>query len=271
MTALGLLGTLGGCAHLPNCAIFNEPGKEPSMNVRRMSNLSAFALACLPCLAHASPVVESTNFIGNAYVHFNGFEGAQAQSSGPYSGDSYTEDGIRVTQQYAPNFGKSIRTDSVAGGFEGSKSWGPPFGDFGWTDITKSDGSDFVDVGFLIGSAYGSAVSGGINSRASVFVYYELWNNGAVVFSDTLSGQGVDAHWLGFSGGGFDEIKLRDGADFVNKLDMSGNGFANGLFIDSIKTAGDRSGAGNQVPEPGSLALAGLAFGLCMGALRRRC
>ncbi len=240
------------------------------MYVRRILALSALVLALLPCMAPASPIVQTTNFIGNAYVHFNGFEGAQAQSSGPYPGDSYTEGGIKVTQQYAPSAGKSIRTDSVAGGFEGSKSWGTPFGDYGWTDITKSDGTDFVDVGFLIGSAYGRAVSGGSNTWSSVYVYYELWNNGAKVFSDTLNSQSVDAHWLGFSGGGFDEIKLRDGGDFVNALDMSSRGFANGLFIDSIKTAGDRAGDSTPVPEPGSLALAGLAFGVSMAARRRR-
>lgn len=240
------------------------------MNVRRMLALSALALALSPCVAPASPIVQTTNFIGNAYVHFNGFEGALAQSSGPYPGDSYTEGGIKVTQQYAAGAGKSIRTDSVAGGFEGSKSWGPPFGDLGWTDITKADGSDFVDVGFLIGSAYGRAVSGGGNTWTSVYVYYELWNNGAKVFSDTLASQSVDAHWLGFSGGGFDEIKLRDGADFVDALDLSSRGFANGLFIDSIKTAGDGVVDSTPVPEPGSLALAGLAFGVSMGARRRR-
>ena len=240
------------------------------MKVRRMLALSAFALALFPWVASATPIVQTTNFIGNAYVHFNGFEGAQAQSSGAYPGDSYTEGGIKVTQQYASGAGKSIRTDSIAGGFEGSKSWGPPFGDYGWTDITKSDGSDFVDIGFLIGSAYGRAVSGGSNTATSAYVYYELWNDGAMVFSDTLIGQSVDAHWLGFSGGGFDEIKLRDGADFVNKLDMASSGFANGLFIDSIKTAGDSTGDPGRVPEPGSLALAGLAFGVSMGVRRRR-
>lgn len=240
------------------------------MNLQLMSALSALALALVPCVAAASPIVQTTNFIGNAYVHFNGFEGALAQPGGAYAGDSYTEGGLKVTQQYAPAAGKSIRTDSVAGGFEGSKSWGPPFGDLGWTDIVKADGSDFVDVGFLLGSAYGRAVSGGVNTRTSVYVYYELWNNGAMVFSETLSGQDVDAHWLGFSGGGFDEIKLRDGADLVNKLDMSANGFANGLFIDSIKTAGDGVVDDHGVPEPGSLALAGLALCLSLRVRRRR-
>lgn len=241
------------------------------MPIRQIFAVSASALAFVPCVALAAPIVQTTNFIGNTYTHFNGFESAISQASGAYPGDSHTEGGIKVTQLYAPNFGKSIRTNSVAGGFEGNQSWGPPGGDFGWTDITKSDGSDFMDVGFLIGSAYGSAVSGGANRAGSVYVYYELWNNGAKVFSDTLAGQSVDAHWLGFSGGGFDQIKLRDGGDRVTALDLSAVGFANGLFIDSIKTAGDGAGDGGRVPEPGTLALAGLAVaGGSIGARRRR-
>lgn len=224
------------------------------------------ALALLAAqAAWAAPTLQTTNFIGNAYVHFNGFEGAVAQSSGAYPGGSYTEDGLRVQQIIQPGFGSSIRTNSVAGGFEGFQSWGPPGGDFGYTQIAKSDGSDFVDVGFLVGSIYGTAASNGNNNRSSVSIYYQLLDNGALVTSGTLDNQAVDAHWLGFAGGGFDEIRLRDNDISVNALYTQGR--SNGLVVDSIKTRGD---AVTAVPEPGGLALASLALGVMAGVLRRR-
>jgi hypothetical protein len=202
-------------------------------------------------MSASAAVVQSTDFIGAGYSHFNGFEGAIAQISGAYPGGSYTEDTLRVEQVPWSGNSISIRTTNFGTGFTG-QVWGPPGGDLAYTRITQSGGGDFSDVGLQVGSAYTHPGNG----SSSLYLYFELFDNGAMVQSGTLLHQ-TAAHWLGFSGGGFDEIRVRDW-DFNFSGMNTGNG-ANGLIVDSIKIAGDSPPS---VPEPGSLALAALSLGL---------
>jgi len=216
--------------------------------------------------AWAVITVQTTDFIGSGYSKFNGFEGANPQSGGPYVG-GYTEDGIDVDQVPACASGCSgfsIQTNSINDGlgnatFQGLQSWRPPFGDNRYTDITLSDGADFVDVGFLVGSMYTHPGQG----SPSLFLYYQLLNNGVLVQDGTLVHQ-IAGYWLGFSGGGFDEIRLRDGDFYFNVLDTH-TFMANGLIVDSIKTKGEAG----PLPEPATLAL--LSLGLAgLGFSRRK-
>ena len=82
-------------------------------------------------------------------------------------------------------------------------------------------------------------------------------NDGALVMTDTTP-QTHDTPWyLGFSGGGFDEIRIRDGE--VGTVTGFYDGTDNALAIDAIETA---------VPEPTCISL--LALGTIALVRRRR-
>ncbi|NRF72412.1 hypothetical protein HLB44_36225 [Aquincola sp. S2] len=206
---------------------------------------------------NANPILHTSDFIQNSQrLHFNGFEGLHA--TGSYGGP-YVEDLIRVEQVFGrPN---SIASIYMPVGFEGARSWYANGGDHGYTRITLSDGSDFYGIGLLRGT--GSLdVS---NPNQLMGIYYELWLDGVLVEAGnpTVSG---NASYIGFSGGGFNEVRIRDsGSTFINSF---GNGTpasvdSNSLAIDSIEIAA----ATQPVPEPHTfplvltaLAAVGLAF-----------
>jgi hypothetical protein len=163
-------------------------------------------------------------------TNFNGFE------SIPHSGDFYTggtvydEGGIRVSQ-----INGDPPPDIWVTAFhpEGSFGWYPDGGDPGYTKITKVDGSGFYDVGFLYGTGY----LGGATT------YYELYSLGVLVLSGSLQTPPFpEPSYLGFGGGGFDEIRMRD--------DSTLNAFA----VDSIEL---NNGTAPPIPEPGSMLLLG--------------
>jgi hypothetical protein len=109
---------------------------------------------------------------------------------------------------------------------------------------------NFDDVGFLIGSGNGSHNT----------AYFELWDDGALVLASSVAHQ-VSFHYLGFEGGGFDTIFLRDGP--VGQ--SVGNGTHNALTVDAIEVSV------SSVPEPGTWLLMGTGLvGLLGYGWRRR-
>ena len=205
---------------------------------------SAFALVALSFGAAQAATVQTTDYIASP-THFNGFEGIGSYTN---FGPTYTEDGITVTQVNGePNDIWTSSTPYVGG--QDSYTWYPNGGDFGYTDITMQGGGQFGDISFIAGSGWG----GGASS-----LYYELALGGSVVQSGTLSlafGQ-----WLGFSGGGFDEVRVRDTS--IGITTSLNDGQQNAFAVDSIKTVG-------AVPEPETYAL--MLAGLCaVGWVARR-
>lgn len=117
-------------------------------------------------------------------------------------------------------------------------------------------GGAFTDVGFNYGSGFTSS---------DLTILYELLNDGATVLSGSAFLSGSSVNYLGFSGGGFDTILLRDSFGGGSVRD----GTYQALAIDNIETQGTIEGGSAAVPEPSSIALflAGLAG---FAAMRRR-
>jgi hypothetical protein len=216
--------------------------------MKRFKWKQAFALALvlgLSCPAARAIVVHVTDFIPDGTrTHFNGFDLIPATSA---HAPTYTEGGIKVDQ--ISGQGNDIWTTCFAANgcwaINSTKNWYPNGGDFGWTRITRADSGDFASVGLLLGSGFG-----GFSDQ---HLLYELRNDGIAVLSGYLSNYAKDSY-LGFSGGGFDEINLRN-ASSGNALTFTfGDGVLNALAIDDIELAGA------PVAEPGALAL--LALGL---------
>ena len=129
-------------------------------------------------------------------------------------------------------------------------TWYPNGGDNGWTEITKADASDFSDMGLdLGGSRFGLTT-----------LLYEVLNNGVSVLFGSVTLPAAADGYIGFSGGGFDQVRLRGN---FGPAGTFGDGALNALPIDNIELA-----APAVVPEPGTLALLGL--GLAGAAISRR-
>ena len=211
--------------------------------------------------AHAGPIVNTSDFINDGTrSHFNGFENIPNDGTF-YTGGSgpYTEDTIQV-QQINGNPGNSIWIDNSSwSGFEGSHAWYPNGGDHGYTSISLTGGINFQDVGFNYGSGGGTPTT----------ILYQLLEGGVTVLSGSAPLTACDGctspiNYLGFSGGGFDTIQIRD--TLTGGTSVTDGSFQ-ALQIDSIET--QQGSAATSVPEPTTLALfgAGLAG---LGALRRR-
>ena len=205
---------------------------------------SAFALAALSIGAAQAATVQTTDYIASP-TQFNGFEGIGSHTD---FGPTYSEDGITVTQVNGePNDIWTWATPYVGG--QGNFVWYPNGGDYGYTDISLQGGGQFADISFIAGSGFG----GGAHS-----LYYELALGGSVVQSGTLSL--VFGGWLGFAGGGFDEVRVRDSSGFTSSLN---DGQLNAFAIDSIKTVG-------AVPEPETYALMLAGLGVLSWVARRK-
>ncbi len=199
------------------------------------------------CDAAYAITLHTTDFISNTTrTNFNGFEGLPDSVN---YGSIYIEDGIKVEQVNGEP--DDIWTTFTSWGAEGQKAWYPNGGDSGFTKITRSDNSDFIDFGLLRGSGY--------ISDAPITYVYALLQNGVIVFSGNLFS--LTSGYLGFAGGGFNEVRL--GAYYGNNPNQTLSGFQ-ALAIDSIELSGSPA-----QPVPTPVLLPGL-IGLGIGVLRKR-
>jgi hypothetical protein len=216
----------------------------------------AFALATLLVagsgVCHSAIIVHTTDFILDASrTQFNGFE--SIPNNGTFYNTPaapYTEDGITVQQMNGnPGFGSIWVTHPLIGR-QGQYVWYPNGGDNGYTSLSLLGGADFQSVGFNYGSPY-----------QTTKILYELLNDGGVVLSGSALMAGASANYLGFSGGGFDSVRVRQAM-----LDDTGtvtDGTLQALAIDNVET--HDVGA---VPEPSSLVL--FAAGALLGCVSYR-
>jgi hypothetical protein len=193
--------------------------------------------------------VETTNFISSP-ANFNGFEGIGSTffpTNTPYS-----EGGITVTYVgVSLGFG-GIWTGYTSGiGGEGNFGWYPNGTGAGYTDVKLTSGGGIQAIQFLTGSGWN------VPAATTTNLLYQVLNQGVIVLAGTIPvtrnhfGTGT-MQYVGFSGGGFDEIKLENQ---VNILDAFGENFDGGAF-DSFA-----ANSATAAPLPAALPLFACGFG----------
>jgi len=209
--------------------------------------VAVFAAGLSSTAVHATTIA-FTDFIPDASrVGFMGFEALPATD---YTGGvalSYQEEGIAIEQvNGGPN---DIWTTYFSP--EGERGWYPNAGDFGYTSLRLASGADFQNVGFLLGTGRLVAPS---------FATYALLNDGIAILTGSLDLTGVTQQYLGFGGGGFDEVRLREQIHFPGDFL---NGTENALAIDAIEIS--------NVPDHDSASVISLTALLsALAAFRRR-
>jgi hypothetical protein len=110
---------------------------------------------------------------------------------------SYSEGGITVSAS-GISFGtlEPISSYDYWNGI-GQFQWYAPL--YGYTDIRLTSGGDFQSLQFLAGSGFG----------ATTFIAYQVLEQGSVIASGTLATNGSVWQSVGFSGGGFDEVRVQ--------------------------------------------------------------
>lgn len=231
--------------------------------------IAAFANAMIPSSSRASAItVETSNFISSP-TYFNDFEdiGSSPNTSvvpGPYKNFSfypintlYSQGGITVQEVSTNNgdgYGRVPVWNTESYGMSGNYDWAPQ-DQGGYTDVTLSSGANFQSLQFL--------ANGILSSPA--FLEYALLENGEVVATGSVLDDGyccgVSAY-LGFSGGGFNEVELQEQLG-LSPMTFDPNA-ANALVIDNV--------AAVALSEPPALPL--FVTGLCglglLGWRRRR-
>lgn len=217
----------------------------------KMKILAAVAAISFATQAGAA-TLQTSDFIADVdRTGFMDFEHLPASDTLP---PTTTFDGITVTQVLGQD--NDIWTTCGSSCFSNPTglSWFPDAGDFGYTEITLANGSNFENVGLNYGGR------GFVEA-----VYYELLlNNVSVLFGSFLNTDPNDGY-IGFSGGGFDTVRLA-GPDQNNPfLFYFGDGTSQALPIDNIEI----SGAMTPIPVPASLPLLALGIG-GLGLMARR-
>lgn len=213
----------------------------------------AFFLQAGASPAFAAPVLHTADFISDRdRTHFNSFEAIPAYAAYPgvpewdglyYSGGNgpYVEGGIKI-QQVNGDRGNDIRVSRPTRNVDGSRTWYPMAGTNGnsYVEITMADGSPFFDFGFYAGGGNASTI------------FFDLLLNGTSVLTGLVPTDTSNLRYLGFSGGGFDTIRVRDnwgGGRTVYDGRTS-------LILDALEARDSPT----PVPEPGTLILFGLGL-----------
>lgn len=223
--------------------------------------LAVGTLAAITLPATSQILVHASDFIANdTRTAFNGFEAYSVDLS---TDRTHTEDGIKVGHVGA--FRDIWTVMNVhRKGFEGQRSWYSQAADNnnpsnnGYTSIVLTSGKSFGSIGMLVGSGFGGYCNNDCDAVAPYLnLFYELFDHGVSVHSGVLAHQ-PDAHYIGFSGGRFDEVRLWDRA-------VTGWPGQSALMLDSIEVTA-------VVPEPAAPFLMLTGLGLLAGAhrLRRR-
>jgi hypothetical protein len=237
----------------------HTPTPRPSAALKNLKN------ACLGLLLAAGAAQAATvhlaDIVAVPAVTID-FEGGPAALAAPV----WLEAGVFISQVNSDNNGNDIWLASGLG--LGQRSWYPDGGDEGWTRITLLDASNFDAVAMFAGAG---------NVTPPQTLYVELADNGVVVLSATLDAT-YDGSWFSFSGGDFDEIRLRAAHGQLTALDscppQDDGASCNVFWFDNLQIGP----AALQVPEPAPAAL--LAAGLlllltrargCHGAARLDC
>ncbi len=189
--------------------------------------------------AFSAPILHTSDFINTGdRTNFVDFESIGTTAT---FGSTFTQDSVTVNQVNGAT-GSIWSTCSLSCWFSNNTAtWYPNGGDFGWTEIVKADASDFLNIGLDLGSGF---------SWGGQSVQYELLDDGLSVLLGFITTPTSADGYIGFSGGGFDQIRLRNTFSSGN----FGDGALNALAIDNIELSGT-------VPEPGTLALLGLGLG----------
>jgi hypothetical protein len=150
--------------------------------------------------AHAV-TLELTNFISSP-IYFNGFEGIGGSGTYPINTD-YSEGGITVRGALDPGpYYAHVGTTptSVFGGM--GNYFFQSYGN-GYTDIKLTGGGEINAIQFLVAGGW----------TYPTWLEYRVLNLGVVVAEGTIQNNGYvygGYQYLGFSGGGFDEVLVQD-------------------------------------------------------------
>jgi hypothetical protein len=190
--------------------------------------------------AHAV-TLELTNFISSP-IYFNGFEGIGGSGTYPINTD-YSEGGITVQAVLSSGTVYTGPTSNYGGvGNYNFQNWGT-----GYTDIKLISGGEINSIQFLVAGGW----------TYPTYLEYRVLNLGVVVAEGTIQNNGYCCwpgngyQYVGFSGGGFNEVHVQDtwGYSSFNPTQFGS------LAIDNISA--------NPTPLPAALPL----FAIGLGAL----